>query len=230
MNIRRWGWAAGFAPALTVIVAVSSSWGAPVLPPPQFGRSVDIGLVSGIVIVKPAAGGSFRLGARDRNIPVGSELDTTHGEVDLRSARPPGGAPGAPDAMKPVQDGQFSAGVFRVLQRTSQGGLTVLDLVTRRNLRRACALGSEAKAPGRHLSSRVLATLNATDQGGSFRTRGRFSAATVRGTKWGTVDRCDGTLTIVRRGTVDVFDLELRKTIVVHAGHRYLARAPANGA
>ena len=69
----------------------------------------------------------------------------------------------------------------------------------------------------------VLQTLNATDNHGSFRTTGRYSAATVRGTVWSTSDRCDGTLTVVKRGTVDVFDKITRKTVTVHAGHSYLA-------
>ena len=30
---------------------------------------------------------------------------------------------------------------------------------------------------------------------GKFRTKGRYAAATVRGTKWTIADRCDGTLT-----------------------------------
>ena len=42
------------------------------LPPPRFARSVDIGLVSGTVIVTPPGGHSFKLGNQDRNIPVGS--------------------------------------------------------------------------------------------------------------------------------------------------------------
>jgi hypothetical protein len=60
---------------------------------------------------------------------------------------------------------------------------------------------------------------------GRFRTRGRHSAATVRGTIWTVEDRCDGTLTKVRRGRVAVRDFRLRKTIVVRAGKSYLARA-----
>ena len=70
----------------------------------------------------------------------------------------------------------------------------------------------------------MLQTLRARDNHGDFATRGRYSAATVRGTVWDTSDRCDGTLTRVYRGTVDVFDFATRKTIVVHAGHSYLAR------
>ena len=40
------------------------------------------------------------------------------------------------------------------------------------------------------------------DGKGSFRTSGRYSAATVRGTRWLTEDRCDGTITRVVRGEV----------------------------
>jgi hypothetical protein len=60
---------------------------------------------------------------------------------------------------------------------------------------------------------------------GRFRTKGRYSSATVRGTIWLTADRCDGTLTIVKRGTVSVRDLRRHKTVKVKAGHSYLARA-----
>ena len=45
------------------------------------------------------------------------------------------------------------------------------------------------------------------DGRGRFRTRGRYGAATVRGTKWLTLDRCDGTKVRVVRGKVAVRDL-----------------------
>jgi ferric-dicitrate binding protein FerR (iron transport regulator) len=47
----------------------------------------------------------------------------------------------------------------------------------------------------------------------------------VRGTIWLVQDECDGTLTKVKRGTVQVRDLRRKKTITVKAGHSYLARA-----
>ena len=37
---------------------------------------------------------------------------------------------------------------------------------------------------------------------GKFRTDGKYSAATVRGTIWLVQDQCNGTLTKVKRGTV----------------------------
>ena len=59
---------------------------------------------------------------------------------------------------------------------------------------------------------------------GRFRTRGRNSTATVRGTEWSVVDRCDGTLTTVKRGTVVVRDRVKHRTVTLRSGQRYLAR------
>ena len=60
---------------------------------------------------------------------------------------------------------------------------------------------------------------------GRFRTSGKYSSATVRGTIWLVQDRCDGTLTKVRRGTVSVRDFKRKRSVTVKAGHSYLARA-----
>jgi hypothetical protein len=59
---------------------------------------------------------------------------------------------------------------------------------------------------------------------GKFRTRGRYAAATVRGTFWLTADRCDGTLTRVRQGIVRISDLRLKKEVTLRAGRTYLAK------
>jgi hypothetical protein len=44
------------------------------------------------------------------------------------------------------------------------------------------------------------------------------------GAAWDTIDRCDGTLTVVYRGNVLVTDSTTGKTILVHTGRRYLAQ------
>lgn len=67
---------------------------------------------------------------------------------------------------------------------------------------------------------------------GRIRTRGRYGAATVRGTRWTTVDRCDthprpGTLVVVSKGLVAVRSFVLRRTVLVPAGARFLAPAPS---
>ena len=74
-------------------------------------------------------------------------------------------------------------------------------------------------------SSSVLQTLHSSAKG-KYRTRGRYSSATVRGTAWTVTDRCDGTLTTVQRHTVSVQDFVRHVTVLVRQGHRYLAKAP----
>jgi hypothetical protein len=61
---------------------------------------------------------------------------------------------------------------------------------------------------------------------GRFRTKGKYSSASIRGTKWQTTDQCDGTLTSVSEGSVVVRDFRLKKNAVVKAGGSYLAKAP----
>src|SRR3954462_13348190 len=61
---------------------------------------------------------------------------------------------------------------------------------------------------------------------GRFRTRGRNSSATVRGTTWLQKDTCGTTTTSVKAGTVVVRDFAKHKTIVLKKGKRYVARAP----
>jgi hypothetical protein len=47
---------------------------------------------------------------------------------------------------------------------------------------------------------------------------------TVRGTKWSVADRCDGTLTRVTEGAVDVRVRRTGRVVRVKAGERFLAR------
>jgi hypothetical protein len=80
-------------------------------------------------------------------------------------------------------------------------------------------------ASAAQLSRRTIRRLR-SNANGRFRTRGRHSAATVRGTVWITADRCDGTLTTVKRGKVAVRDFRRKRTITLSRGKSYLARAP----
>jgi ferric-dicitrate binding protein FerR (iron transport regulator) len=62
------------------------------------------------------------------------------------------------------------------------------------------------------------------DKHGRFRSHGQNSVATVRGTLWLTKETCAGTLTRVKEGAVAVRDLRRKQTVIVRAGHSYLAR------
>ncbi|HEY4098286.1 MAG TPA: hypothetical protein VGM33_22370, partial [Baekduia sp.] len=80
--------------------------------------------------------------------------------------------------------------------------------------------GKRARAAAKKPKSRKLWG----DGSGSFRTRGQYSSATVRGTRWLVQDTCAGTLTRVSKGAVSVHDDVTRRTIVLRAGKKYLAR------
>jgi hypothetical protein len=58
---------------------------------------------------------------------------------------------------------------------------------------------------------------------GRWRVKGRFSIGAALGTDWVTRDGCSRTVTWVRRGRVRVFDRVRRRTVIVRAGHRYVA-------
>jgi hypothetical protein len=49
--------------------------------------------------------------------------------------------------------------------------------------------------------------------------------ATVRGTSWFMADRCDGTYTRVKSGSVSVRELRSGRTVVLRAGQSHLTRA-----
>jgi hypothetical protein len=190
--------------------------------PPVLGRTLDIGPVSGQVLIKlpPGAraarikGNGFIPLTVAREIPVGSQIDARRGQLVLMTATATPGRLGA---------GEFSGGIFALLQNRRELGVTELQLRGASAL--ACrATGKARTAAVKRLSKRVLGLLRASVKG-QFRTRGRFSAGTVRGTRWTTTDRCDGTLTQVTRGAVSVRDFRERKTVLVPQGYSYLAKA-----
>jgi len=60
---------------------------------------------------------------------------------------------------------------------------------------------------------------------GRFRTKGRYSSGTVRGTNWLTTDFCNGTEIRVVAGIVQVRDFVKKKTVRVKPGQTYFAQA-----
>ncbi|HEY5198864.1 MAG TPA: hypothetical protein VIJ51_17735, partial [Solirubrobacteraceae bacterium] len=188
-------------------------------PPPVLDRTFNAAPVSGVVYVR-LPGGAVEPLTDARQLPVGTTFDTRRGMVELTTA-----------TQKPGSDrhGSFGGGRFRLLQSRAAGDLTELQLILDSTARRVCATATAAaRVPTRAkraLPRTDLALLHSSVKG-RFETRGRYSSATVRGTVWTTADRCDGTLTIVHRGVVEVDDLARRHKVAVRAGHSYLARVP----
>jgi hypothetical protein len=160
-------------------------------PKPRFGHTVVLGAIKGKVYVKaPGARKRKRLGG-PTPFRLGSVIDTTHGTVRLRSRLKKGS----------VQFGDFNGGSFRVTQSKKGDGLTDLTLTggSFKGCTAATASASRSTAFAARRSRRHLFG----HAHGRFRTRGRNSTATVRGTKWTVNDACDGTHTTDMQGKVD---------------------------
>ena len=136
-------------------------------------------------------------------IPLGATIDTKNGRIQLRFETEDG----------KVQIATFYGGIFQV----SQVG-KILDLKLTEALAACPKKGKAAAAQTKKAKKRKLWG----DGKGAFRTTGKYSAATVRGTKWLVEDSCAGTLTRVTSGVVAV--RAGKKTVLVRAGKQYLAK------
>jgi hypothetical protein len=190
---------------------------------PVLGKSVAVEVVSGVVLVdlpgraaRSAAtvpglkGRDFVPITTGRSIPTGSIVDARKGTIRLTSARNTRGA---------TQSGDFGAGVFQVLQSRGRKAKGLTNLRMKGGSFGTCR---STKASAARTSRRRVRRLRGNAKG-RFRTTGRYSSATVRGTAWDVADRCDGTLTKVSRGKVAVRDFRRRRTVTVRAGRSYFA-------
>jgi hypothetical protein len=180
------------------------------LPKPVAGKFVNVGVRKGRIFVKIPPSKKFVELKDPMQIPVGSTIDARKGRVNLVSAA---------DQQGTGQLAWFYDGVFTIGQNRGSKPITSLKLAEQ--LARCPKKGKASAAAAKKKKTRKL-----WGEGkGKFRTDGRFSSATVRGTKWLVTDRCDGTLTKVTQGSVVVRDFKKRKNVVVRAGKQYLARA-----
>jgi hypothetical protein len=198
------------------------------LPNPELGVDVNVQALAGVVKVGiPSAaaraagyahisqkGITFVPLSEAQQIPVGSFLDTRKGTVGLESAANRAGK---------RQKGKFLDGLFQVRQSKKPKAKGLTDLVLKGSSFSKCR--GRGKGAQASLSRAQIRRLRARANG-NYRTSGRNSSATVRGTIWDVTDRCDGTLTKVRRGRVVVRDFRRKRNIILTKGKSYLAKAP----
>jgi PKD repeat protein len=212
-------------------------------PRPHLGRSVTVVAERGTILVRLPGTRRYVPIASLTEIPLGSIIDARKGrarittEVDARTGR--------------TESSLFYDWFFRILQTSGRRPITEARLVkgsfagcTPRRARSVsvpvfspssivavAAAAGELRAQSaakRKRSKRKVRQLWGRGNG-SFRTGGKRSSATVRGTWWLVQDRCDATITRVKVGRVDVRDFRLRKTIRLRAKTRratYFAKAP----
>jgi streptogramin lyase len=167
--------------------------------------TITLKKISGAIFVRTPDATTFSSLSGARRVPVGTEVEASNGKVSLTASS--------------GQQGVFYEGRFVIL--VSQPGVIVLQLSgsSFKNCRNARTLASAEKPrpPRRRLWGRAK---------GKFRTRGRYSITSVRGTTWLTADSCDGTVARVTGGTVGVTDLLRGRQVVVRTGKSYLSKAP----
>ncbi|MEX2195138.1 MAG: PKD domain-containing protein [Thermoleophilaceae bacterium] len=215
------------------------------LPRPETGQTINVGRVSGEVLVEfpeeegarasQSTGGTNGFVPLDGSaqIPVGSTINTNKGVLRLQS--------GSNSSGSRTQTATFFLGMFELRQARSSRPVTEMVLKGG-SFRSSCRSDSSASASAsgptaddarrrRRSGRRVRRGKRVRRLWGSgrgrFRTRGRYSSATVRGTKWVVEETCNGTFTRVarrpRNSRVAVRDLVSRKTITLRSGDSYFA-------
>ena len=209
----------------------------PTAPPsqPTLGQNFNVAPVSGVVLVK--VNGVFVPFTQLRQIPQNVQINALHGTLQLITAAT-GPSPARDAAAKgkkrkpkaKTQKGTFGGAIFDLHQARSGAAKGLVTLTLVENAFKGapsyatCKKHEAADASAAALSSKTLQLLHASAKG-KFTTKGKYGAATVRGTAWATADRCDGTLIHDLTDSVAVTDFVRHKTIILHAGQSYLARA-----
>ncbi len=192
-------------PALAVAIMLApgpATASAP--PPPQLGKTANAAPVSGTTLYRVPGSQTFVTLVKETQIPLGTELDTTHGRVLLTFATGYGKTEHAQ-----WWQGRFFIGQTKGTKPVGTQSLSGPLACSKRSFT------AQAAGPKRSLWGKGK---------GRFRTKGKNASGTVRGTWWLTQDSCAGTLIKVKRGAVDVFDFKKHKHVLVHAGHSYFAK------
>lgn len=181
---------------------------------PVAGESFNLELVDGTVdLVCPGESGISRL--KDfKQIPMGCLINTRNGTANLIASKGSSGE---------NQSAHFWGGVFVATQAPGDNQKVELKLAGKRMCeRRGGAKGSATISRAKRGGGRKLWGSGK----GNYKTSGSYGSATVLGTTWLVVDRCDSsTLFKVSEGTVWVRDFIKNKLIVLNPGDQYIAKA-----
>jgi hypothetical protein len=183
---------------------------------PTITKSVNVTPTQGVVLI--LVNGKLVPLTQLKQVPSGAVIDALHGTLNLITSTGTG---------HKTQTGTFGGAIFKITQDRS--GLTTLTIVENAfngaPSYASCKQTKGKKASAAALSAKTLQLLRGKDNHGKFRTKGRYAAATTRGTAWTIADRCDGTLTHVTQSSVLVNDLVRHISRILHAGQSYLALA-----
>ena len=168
--------------------------------PPVFGKSATVAPTVGQVMVERPGAKRFRPLKTVTSLPYGTVINAAGGSLQVIGARHSGA----------TQTGDFYNGSFKLTQ--GKDGFVTAALFGRPT---GCTSTESA-----HIS-RSFSLWGHVH--GHYRTRGHYGSASVYGTIWFTQDLCDGTYFHVVRGFLLIHDFTRHRTIILTAGHSYLA-------
>lgn len=144
--------------------------------PPKQGERVVLTPTRGTIRIKPPGTAGFRPLTEEDDAPIGTTIDATQGAVQVSS-----------DYEGTTELAEFASGRFRALQSASGDATFSAKLVgSFRSAGTAAAKGAAKKRKkGRRGGKRRIW---GSSDGGHFRTEGRHGSATIRGTRWLTID------------------------------------------
>jgi hypothetical protein len=181
----------------------------------SYGKTGLARPVGGTVEIDPPGGRAPFTLQRTTRIRIGTRIDATNGEVRLITARSRRGG---------RTSGVFSEGAFVV--RHPARGRPVTELALAGGELVDCPSIGGARPVARAAARRRIRRLRGSSNGG-HRMRGRHSAGNVRGTIWRMQDCCEGTLTEVEEGAVELGDLG--RDVVIRDGGTFLAWCSRSG-
>ena len=174
--------------------------------PPVMGKTATVVPSSGSVEVMRPGAHHFSTVKTVSSLPYGTVVNASKGNLQVIAA----------EHGNTTESGQFYDGSFMLAQLP--GGVVQATLTDRpKGCPEVFAPATATSAPKFQLWGHVK---------GKYRTRGHYGSASVQGTIWLTVETCDGTFFRVVEGVLTIRDFTRHKTVIVRAGHSYLARRP----
>lgn len=183
-------------------------------PDPLAGETLNLEAQKGNVQLQCPGEDSYSRLVGFKQVPVGCLINTRNGVVDITASKGSSGE---------LQNADFWGGVFIASQPKGDDQEVKLKLAGRR----MCERRGDGKEPVARASRSGRNGRKLWGSGkGNYSTSGSYGSATVRGTTWLVVDRCDAsTLIKVAEGTVAVQDFVKDKSLTLTAGQQYVAKA-----
>jgi hypothetical protein len=205
----------------------------PIAQGPVLGHSETLTLIAGTVSVRVPGATTFMPLSGSISVPDESEVEASHGRVQITVATPEPGKTATAEAYEGRfllhQDPVAPAETHLILSQALSSCGAPTHVRGGKHARGAAgtrAAATAAAAGTRSHSSSKSRHLWASDSGGSWGSNGRYVSTTVEGTRWLTTDECHRSRVKVTEGVVLVHDLIHHTTTSVAAGHEYVAVAP----